>query len=61
MKSANISSAIGRIPSTAAPMASPMNALSEIGVSITREGPNRSCRPVVELKIPPYGPTSSPR
>ena len=53
MKSANISSAIGRIPSTAAPMARPMNALSEIGVSITRDGPNRSCRPVVELKIPP--------
>ena len=48
-------------PSTAAPMAKPMNAVSEIGVSMTRAAPNFSCRPVVELKIPPYGPTSSPR
>jgi len=60
-KSTNISSAIGRIPSTAAPIARPRNALSEIGVSMTRSGPNRSSSPVVEEKIPPYAPTSSPR
>jgi hypothetical protein len=41
------------MPSTAAPIAVPMNAVSEIGVSITRCGPNSSSRPVVELKIPP--------
>ena len=53
MKSANISSTIGRMPSTAAPMPRPMNAVSEIGVSMTRSGPNWSSRPVVELKMPP--------
>src|SRR5215207_2104610 len=56
-----MSSTIGRIPSTAAPMPSPMNAVSEIGVSSTRSGPNRSSSPAVELKMPPYFPTSSPR
>ena len=61
MKSANITSTIGRMPSTAAPMPRPMNAVSEIGVSMIRWGPNRSSSPVVELKMPPYAPTSSPR
>ncbi len=36
MKSANISSATGRLPASAAPAAAPMIAHSEIGVSITR-------------------------
>ena len=60
MKSANISSTMGRIPSTAAPMPSPMKAVSEMGVSMTRSGPNLSRRPVVDPKMPPYAPTSSP-
>src|SRR6266705_3245004 len=59
-KSANINSTMGRMPSTAAPTPRPMNAVSEMGVSITRSGPNLSSRPVVELKIPPYLATSSP-
>jgi hypothetical protein len=53
MKSANISSTMGRMPSTAAPIPVPMNAVSEIGVSMTRSGPNCSSRPVVEPKMPP--------
>ena len=52
-KSANISSTTGRIPSTAAPMPRPMNAVSEIGVSSTRSGPNCSSSPPVAPKIPP--------
>ena len=52
-KSTNISSTIGRMPSTAAPMPSPMKAVSEIGVSMTRVAPNRSSRPVDEPKMPP--------
>jgi hypothetical protein len=42
MKSANISSATGRLPDSARPAAAPTMALSEIGVSITRPGPKRS-------------------
>ena len=38
MKSTNISSATGRIPAVAAPIAAPMNADSEMGVSRTRPG-----------------------
>ncbi len=53
MKSANISSTTGRMPSTAAPMPRPMKAVSEIGVSMMRSGPKRSSSPVVELKMPP--------
>ncbi len=60
-KSTNINSAIGRMPSVAAPVAKPMKAVSEIGVSMIRSGPNWSSSPVVELKMPPYFPTSSPR
>ena len=59
-KSTNISSAIGRMPDIAAPTAAPMNAVSEIGVSITRSGPNLASRPSVAPKIPPYAPMSSP-
>src|SRR6516162_9469698 len=60
-KSANISSTTGRMPSTAAPTPRPMKAVSEIGVSSTRSGPNWSSSPVVAPKIPPYFPMSSPR
>ncbi len=52
-KSTNISSAIGRMPSAAAPVAAPMKAVSEIGVSMMRSGPKRSSRPPVALKMPP--------
>ena len=52
-KSTNISSAIGRMPCSAAPTAAPMNAVSEIGVSMTRSGPNLSSRPSVAPKMPP--------
>ena len=59
-KSANISSTTGRMPSTAAPTPRPMKAVSEIGVSSTRSGPNWSSSPVVAPKMPPYLPMSSP-
>src|SRR6516162_6859903 len=59
-KSANISSTTGRMPSTAAPTPRPMKAVSEIGVSSTRSGPNWSSSPVVAPKMPPYFPMSSP-
>ena len=38
MKSMNMSSATGRMPATAAPMAAPMKPDSEMGVSSTRSG-----------------------
>ncbi len=53
MKSANISSTIGPHALDGGADARPMNAVSEIGVSMTRSGPNRSSSPVVELKMPP--------
>ena len=53
-------SAIGRIPTTAAPMAVPMIPDSASGVSITRSGPNSSMKPSVTLKAPPKVPMSSP-
>ena len=59
-KSLNMSSAIGRRPVIAAPMAAPTIACSLIGVSRTRSGPNRSKSPSVSLKTPPAAPTSSP-
>ncbi|MCY1552235.1 hypothetical protein D9M68_886170 [compost metagenome] len=59
-KSTNISSAIGRMPSAAAPMAVPMKAVSEIGVSMMRSLPCLSSRPPVAPKMPPYFPMSSP-
>ena len=52
-KSTNISSAIGRMPAAAAPVAAPMKAVSEMGVSRMRCGPKRSSRPEVALKMPP--------
>ena len=59
-KSLNMISAIGRRPFIAAPMTAPMIACSEIGVSRTRLGPNRSSRPSVVLNTPPAAATSSP-
>jgi hypothetical protein len=51
MKSANISSAIGRLPESASPAAAPMIALSEIGVS---EQPGRG-RPDAADRLGPAG------
>ena len=59
-KSLNISSATGRSPVIAAPMAAPMIACSLIGVSRTRSGPNFASSPSVVLKTPPAAPMSSP-
>ena len=59
-KSENMISAIGRSPVMAAPIAAPRIACSEIGVSITRRGPNRSSSPAVVLNTPPAPATSSP-
>ena len=59
-KSLNISSAIGRRPFIAAPIAAPMIACSLIGVSRTLFAPNRSNNPSVVLKTPPAAATSSP-
>src|SRR5215467_9020459 len=52
MKSTNMSSATGRIPAVAAPIAAPMNADSEIGVSSTRPG-NLWYSPFVTPSTPP--------
>ena len=57
----NCISATGRRPICAAPAAAPTIAASEIGVSMTRDSPNRLLNPSVTLKAPPYRPTSSPR
>ena len=60
-KSENMISAIGLRPVMAAPMAAPMIACSEIGVSRTRMGPNSSNSPTVVLNTPPASATSSPK
>jgi hypothetical protein len=60
MKSAYWNSATGRKPSIADPTDIPMIVSSAIGVSITRSSPNRSRKPSVTLKAPPYTPMSSP-
>ncbi len=52
-KSTNISSAIGRMPDTAAPTAAPMKPVSEIGVSMIRSGPYLARSPSVAPKMPP--------
>jgi len=59
-KSANISSATGLSPRIDAPIAAPMIACSEIGVSSTRSPPNSSISPAVSLKAPPAAAMSSP-
>jgi hypothetical protein len=53
MKSRNCISATGRMPIIAAPMAAPMMPASAMGVSITRDAPNRSTKPWVSLNAPP--------
>jgi hypothetical protein len=60
MKSMNMISTIGRRPVIAAPTAAPTKPISAIGVSMTRPGPKRSCRPRVTVKMPPPAPTSMP-
>ena len=49
-KSENMISATGRRPVIAAPIAAPRIACSEIGVSLTRVGPNSSSSPTVGLE-----------
>ena len=53
MKSANCISATGRRPISADPVAPPTIAVSESGVSMTRQGPNSSWKPRVTLNAPP--------
>src|SRR2546425_3900773 len=60
MKPMNWISATGRSPVSAMPNAVPTIADSASGVSNTRCGPKRSCRPSVARKMPPSLPTSWP-
>ena len=53
-------STTGRSPAAAAPTAWPMMAVSEMGVSSTRVGPNSLYTGPVTPKLPPNLPTSSP-
>src|SRR5438445_1429982 len=53
-------STTGRIPVIAAPRPIPVKPASEIGVSITRSGPNSSTRPFRTLNGVPASATSSP-
>ena len=59
-KSSYITSATGLIPWTAAPIAVPTSAISEIGVLRTRSGPNSSSIPTVTPIEPPISAMSSP-
>src|ERR1700742_2314728 len=60
MKSSYMISAIGRMPWSAAPIAAPASAISEIGVLRTRCGPNSSSIPAVTPIEPPISAMSSP-
>src|SRR4051812_16981441 len=63
-KSPYCTSAMGRMPVIAAPMATPAIPASEIGVSRMRSCPNSSGRPSVTVNAPPKPPgtpISSPR
>src|SRR5437660_1074901 len=60
-KSPNMMSTTGRRPVIAAPSAMPVKPASEIGVSMTRRGPNSSTRPFSTLNGVPASATSSPR
>ena len=60
-KSANIISAIGRMPATALPKAADAIASSEMGVSKTRSSPYLSRKPGVAANTPPASATSSPK
>src|SRR5581483_11018730 len=55
-----MTSTIGRMPVMAAPTPRPTNPASEIGVSITRSGPNSLTRPLSTLNGVPASATSSP-
>src|SRR5579875_1724738 len=59
-KSPNMMSTTGRSPVMAAPRPIPVKPASEIGVSITRSGPNSSTSPLRTLKAVPASATSSP-
>src|ERR1700674_129155 len=61
MKSPNMMSTTGRSPVIAAPTPTPVKPASEIGVSITREGPNSSTSPDKTLNGVPASATSSPK
>src|ERR1700749_4533020 len=60
MKSSYMISATGRMPCSAAPIAAPASAISEIGVLRTRSGPNSASRPCVTPIEPPISAMSSP-
>src|SRR5712692_10132377 len=60
-KSPNMMSTTGRRPVMAAPSAMPVKPASEIGVSMTRSGPNSWTSPLSTLKGVPASATSSPR
>src|SRR5262245_43406862 len=60
MNPMNWISATGLSPSAAMPTASPLISSSASGVSSTRSGPKRFCRPTVARNTPPFMPTSSP-
>ena len=60
MKSSYMISATGRIPCSAAPIAAPASAISEIGVLRIRSGPNSSSIPAVTPIDPPISAMSSP-
>ncbi len=59
-KSANIISTTGLSPVRAEPRAVPAMAVSLMGVSFTRLGPNSFRSPAVTPKMPPKTPMSSP-
>ena len=54
----NMTSATGRRPVSAAPLAAPTIADSVIGVSITRARPNSAASPAVTPNVPPAASTS---
>ena len=60
MKPMNWISPTGLRPCAAMPTHRPLISSSASGVSITRSGPKRFCRPTVARKTPPLTPTSSP-
>src|SRR2546425_2365868 len=57
-KSPYWTSATGRKPASAAPIATPAMAASEMGVSMTRRWPNSSANPSVTVKAPPNPPST---
>src|SRR5258708_18967956 len=60
IKSPNMLAMTGRLPVIAPPTPSPVIPASEMGLSITRAGPNSSTRPESTLKGVPASATSSP-